>query len=211
MATDRWWNSRRTRAAQMVAEDALTDEQIAKECGRSRMWLHNLKHDDRFKARVVGLVDQLRAELASRGVRERLNRVDDLESQRTALQERKKVLQRVIDERAEAGEQVVSRRNARYEATPLDERDDRYPDGPPLLPGVTTGVLARGMKAVGRMAVETWEYDAALLSEMRGIDAALMALSKQAAQELGQWTEKRELTGKNGGPLRLLWDDGEEV
>jgi hypothetical protein len=36
----------------------------------------------------------------------------------------------------------------------------------------------------------------ALLGELR-------AHERQAAEELGQWTEKRELTGKNGGPLEI--------
>lgn len=68
------------------------------------------------------------------------------------------------------------------------------------VPGGTTGLLVRQQKmlGVGKNArlVEEFSVDTGLL-------AALAALEKQVAQELGQWTEKRELTGKDGGPVHV--------
>jgi hypothetical protein len=40
----------------------------------------------------------------------------------------------------------------------------------------------------------------------------MRAHAKQAAQELGQWTEKKELTGKDGTPLVTVYlpDNGRD-
>lgn len=177
MATrDTFWNRARTLAAQLVAEDELTDEKIAERCRHRRNWLAQLKHDDRFKLRVRGLQDQMRAELLERGVRERFNRVD-------ALNDRHERMQKVIAARAEA-----------------PEMQD--------VPGGDTGLLVQRVKGVGGgdnfTIVHEYLVDTALLAELR-------ATEKQAAEELGQWTEKRELTGKGGGPIILRWDDGTEA
>lgn len=188
MKTDeeRFWNRARTLAAQLVAEDELTDVEIAKRCKHERNWLAQLKNDVRFRARVKFTIEQLRAAIADRGIVERRNRVDAANERWEELKQRKRVLESLIRARAE---------------DPLN-RD---------VAGGTTGLLARTVKAIGHGGVDVWELDSALLSELRGIDALLLAHEKQAAQELGQWTEKRELTGRNGGPVRLLWDDGEPV
>ncbi len=45
-------------------------------------------------------------------------------------------------------------------------------------------------------ALPVYEVDTGLLKEMR-------ELEKQAAQDLGQWTEKREVTGQGGGALAI--------
>ncbi len=66
------------------------------------------------------------------------------------------------------------------------------------VPGGTTGLLVRTVKALGHGAdariVEEYAVDTGLLRELR-------AHEEQAAKELGQWTEKRELTGKDGGAI----------
>jgi hypothetical protein len=65
--------------------------------------------------------------------------------------------------------------------------------------GGTTGLLVRQVKPAPGSRVgmtEEWAVDTGLLSEMR-------ATEKQVAQELGEWTEKRELSGKDGAPLRI--------
>jgi len=209
---DRFWRNRsRVLAAQLVAEDELTDAQIAEKCGHKRNWLATLKNDVRFRARVNFLIEQLRAAIADRGIVERRNRVDALNVRADDLRGRKRLLEKVIAERAEYAANVEATRRARYEATPEEDRAKRYPDGLPVIPGGATGVFAHGFKGVANIMVETWELDSALLAEIRGIDAELRATEKQAAQELGQWTEKRELTGKGGGAIILRWDDGEEA
>lgn len=71
-------------------------------------------------------------------------------------------------------------------------------------PGGATGLLVRLSRTLGRgpdtQIVEEYSVDTALLAELR-------ATERQAAQELDQWAERRELTGKNGGPIKaeLSW------
>lgn len=56
--------------------------------------------------------------------------------------------------------------------------------------GGETGLLVRDYKHGGTV----YKFDAALLREMREHE-------KQAAQELGQWLDKKEITGGDGQPL----------
>jgi hypothetical protein len=95
-----------------------------------------------------------------------------VENRVQALQDRWEGLKRVIRERAE-------------------EMDGETPGG-------GTGLLVRQIKSVGAgpLAREVTEYavDTGLLRELREHE-------KQAAQELGQWAEKQEITGKNGEPF----------
>ena len=67
-------------------------------------------------------------------------------------------------------------------------------------PGESTGLVVRQIKSVGSgrdaELVEEYVVDVGLIREIR-------ALHKQAAQELGQWSEKLEHTGKDGGPIEL--------
>lgn len=60
-------------------------------------------------------------------------------------------------------------------------------------PGASTGLLYKTIKVVGsgkdQYEVEEWAVDTGLLREMREHE-------KQAAQELGQWTEKVQTDGK---------------
>lgn len=60
------------------------------------------------------------------------------------------------------------------------------------VPGGTTGLMVHNVKAIGSgetaERVDLYEVDTALLAEMR-------ATEKQAAQELGQWTEKSAVDG----------------
>lgn len=58
------------------------------------------------------------------------------------------------------------------------------------VPGGGTGLLCRDFKGV----MPVYKVDAALLREMR-------ELEKQAAIEVGDWTEKQELTGADGGAI----------
>lgn len=67
------------------------------------------------------------------------------------------------------------------------------------VPGGDTGLLVRTVKGVGSgdnfCLVYLYRVDVALLHELR-------ELEKQAAQELGQWVTKSDLTGTgSGGPL----------
>lgn len=67
------------------------------------------------------------------------------------------------------------------------------------VPGGSTGLLVRSHKMIGSgrdaTVVEEYGVDVGLLKEMR-------AHEQQAAQELGQWADKTEISGPNGGPLQ---------
>lgn len=62
------------------------------------------------------------------------------------------------------------------------------------IPGGSTGLIVRQLKSVGfgenNTLVEEYAFDAALNRELR-------ETLKQAAQELGQWTEKSDITSGN--------------
>lgn len=59
------------------------------------------------------------------------------------------------------------------------------------VPGGSTGVIVRDVKSVGygteAELVDVYKVDTALMAELRN-------LMKQAAQEVGQWSEKHEIT-----------------
>jgi hypothetical protein len=95
-----------------------------------------------------------------------------LERRVDQLNDRWKRMRQVIDERAEAMEAEVA--------------------------GGGTGLLVRQFKVIGggdsARQVEEYHVDTGLLKELREHE-------KQAAQELGQWTDRRELSGPAGGPI----------
>jgi hypothetical protein len=78
----------------------------------------------------------------------------------------------------------------------IDERstDPKMAD----VPGGVTGLIVHDVKGVGKgedfHLIDLYAVDIGLLRELREHE-------KQAAQELGQWAEKRELTGAGGGPF----------
>jgi hypothetical protein len=60
------------------------------------------------------------------------------------------------------------------------------------VPGGKTGLLVKDYK--GQSVFPVYKLDAALLKEMRDLE-------REIAIDLGQWTEKKELTGAGGEPL----------
>jgi hypothetical protein len=69
------------------------------------------------------------------------------------------------------------------------------------VPGGRTGLLVRTVKQIGggetAERVEEFAIDTGLLKELR-------ELEKQAAQDLGQWSEKREISGDNGQAIQIV-------
>ncbi len=156
------WTVPRERAAQLLADDELTDEEISQEARISRHTLWVWKQNPEFSKRIEDLVKVVQR----RAIARRARRVRTLE-------DRWRAMQRVIVERA---------------ADPAMQN----------VPGGTTGLLVRYYKGLGSgdnfQVVEEYRVDTALLKELREHE-------KQAAQELGQWAEKHELTGAEGKPL----------
>lgn len=119
------WTESKSLAAQLLAEDDLTDAQIAEQCDVARATLNRWKREPEFRARIKELLVDIRADILSRGVARQETRLKALHYRWTRLQ-------------ALIAKQLAS-------------------DSP----------------------------DAKLLKELREHE-------KQAAQELGQWVEKRE-------------------
>lgn len=147
-------------AALMLAEDELSDEEIALHCGVSRQTIANWKKDSGFAGLVGDQVGRLNAAMLRLPIakkRERLKTLNTLHQK----------AMRVIEERS------------------ADMEDEATATG--------TGLLVRQIKIVrnGDDVTVQREYavDVPLMREIR-------ALEEQAAKELGQWVDKREVSGE---------------
>lgn len=133
------------------------------------------------KLEIQAAITNYLAEIKRKGIAVQQNRID-------ALVDRHKLLYQVIAERAE---------------------HEFFAD----VPGGKTGIVVKHLKTVRhiyerdpsdpeseehQVAIEQWEtgIDTALLKELREHE-------KQVAQELGEWTEKTEVSGADGGPIRI--------
>jgi hypothetical protein len=108
-------------------------------------------------------VNELRNEIAAKFRQSREERLSSLQQRIDGYNERRQKLLAVIGERAMAGWNA---------------------------PGASTGLLTREVKSIGAgktfKEIEEFRVDIPLLRELRDIE-------KQAAIELGQWTEKRDV------------------
>jgi hypothetical protein len=180
------WSTKATEAVQLVADDRLSDEQIAAQVGVVRKTLHNWRQHPEFAARVAEIVEAARAEALRCGVAVKAERI-------RGYQDRYQRMRALLDARAAMGQRLVA-------ATQGDSDADRYLRSlfgkGELPPGLETGLLVKTVKVVGKVTEEEWSVDTGLLAEMR-------ATEKQAAQEMGDWTEKRELAGPGGAGLHF--------
>lgn len=92
-----------------------------------------------------------------------------------------------LQERWDKMRQVITERAVHYAKGGDDESDA-------IVPGGETGLLVKDFK--GKEADQpVYKVDTGLLAELRNHE-------KQAAEELGQWTEKRQLTDADGHALQ---------
>jgi AcrR family transcriptional regulator len=177
------WTEQTEKAAELLAVGELTVGEIAEAAGVSRQTIYNWRDHPEFKARVDDRLEEIRREIRRVGIADQLRRVH-------ALNDRWNKMKRVIEARG---------------ADPTMAE----------CPGGDTGLMVRTIKKVvleddttpadeenrprGPRAVEVAEYavDTGLLKELRDHE-------KQAAQELGQWLEKQQVSGADGGPLVVL-------
>jgi hypothetical protein len=112
---------------------------------------------------VSSRIDELQNEIAAKFRRSREERLSSLQQRMDGYNERRQKLLAIIGERAMAGWNA---------------------------PGASTGLLTREVKSIGAgktfKEIEEFRVDIPLLRELR-------ELEKQAAIELGQWTEKRDV------------------
>lgn len=176
-ATKFRWDGRRERAAVLLAEDELSDQKIADEIGVNKKTLELWKRSPEFATRIVEHVKALEAEALKFAIAKKRKRV-------AALQDRWDRMQQVIVERGANEDLGVYR----FERDP----ETQEITGTHIVPGWSTGLLVR------KETQNTLEFkvDTGLLAELRDHE-------KQAAQELGQWIEKAEQSGPNGGPIQL--------
>jgi hypothetical protein len=149
------WGQRQTEAANLLAEDALTDEQIAGKVGISRSQLARWKTNPEFKARVEAAVQE-RSDVARRyAIGRRTRRL-------AALDRRWHDLRRVIEERA------------------ADPAAQNIPGGSTGLLVCRSRVLGHGEQC---RIVEEWVVDIALLRELRALERqAAQELGQWAAK-----------------------------
>ena len=190
------WTERSEQAARDVAQDLLTDTQIAANAGITQRQLERWKSSAEFAARVEAHVATYRRIVRSRGIAIVENRVD-------ALSDRWRRLQRVIDARAQemAGEcaggetgllvrqvkfvkvlELPKGTARRLSAGEIDEADLEDGDFVPT----------KQSRPVLEYAVDT-----GLLAEVRHHE-------EQAAKELGQWVERTEVETRDTSALDAL-------
>lgn len=156
------WTAQRTRAALLLAEDALSDEGIANTLGVSAVTLWRWKQHADFTARIAEHVAALDRAVSRYRIAKRRERVRILDQQQTKL---------------------------------LELQDARAVEYREKVPGGATGLMIPQVKIVsdgagGTMPLTEWVRD--------DVSPELRALHKQAAQELGQWSEKSTVTHDGG-------------
>jgi hypothetical protein len=87
------WTAAKHEAAYMLAEDRLTDEEIAEKSGVTRRALQTWKERPEFREKVQQIADKLASAVFSRGIARRANRI-------RVLNEQHEKMQAVIKERA---------------------------------------------------------------------------------------------------------------
>lgn len=176
------WTGERERAAVLVAEDELSDRQIAESLNIHHKTLAAWKRHPDFRAQVAHHAEDIARAMLRLTIAKKHKRVkvlDDLHSKLlTVIDERAdEYANRARDETAEA----LARRAMRS----VFGGDDEIPAG------AGTGLILKQYKQIGagRNAQLITEYavDVRTIGEIR-------ALHEQAAKELGQWVEKSETT-----------------
>lgn len=166
------WRTNSRRAALLVAQDKLTDERIATECGVSKATLERWKDHPDFRAKVSKRTEEILASLRDKGIAEKSNRIASL------------------NDRWEKLHQVIRERGA----------DPSMVD----IPGGTTGLVVRQLKSIGvgqqNQMVEEYVVDTGTLAEMR-------AMELQAAKELGQLIERKDVRVSIEEEARRLADE----
>jgi DNA-binding XRE family transcriptional regulator len=179
------WSEASAEAAVLLAEDRLTDATIAKRVGVSRTTLHTWKQHPEFSAKITEHYNELIERARRRGIARLDRRMD-------AYEDRHKRMSALLRERAKDMKGEVAGGGT---GTMV-----RTPKRVEIL--ITTVVVDEDGEQVSKESTTTreelyeYQFDAALLRELR-------ELEKQVAQDTGQWSEKREVSGPDGGPVPI--------
>ena len=194
-------------AAQHVADDRLTDVQIAAQLGRSRFWLASQKRNPVFMARVKEIVDETVAALKAEGIARRENRQAVLQD----LHERNCL---IMDERAADPDHA----DVPGWKSGLLTHDVKSVRGGRVYRSQTAGVHGIRLhdedgQDIAILDIDDapefeihhiYEYDAALVKEER-------AVLDQMAQERGEKTEKRETSFKQDSEMLAVEREWMEI
>jgi hypothetical protein len=172
------WTHRTIPAAQAVAEDRLTDEQIAASVGVTKQTLERWKKHPEFQQRVAEIVEKYRQAVLSEGIADVVNRV------------------KALGDRWGRMQQVIEARGKRYRDYRAKYDDDPVVSTNFIPDEAETGLVILIETPTKEGLKREWSVDTSLLSEMR-------ATEKQAAIEVGQWQEKKDITS-GGNPLSSI-------
>jgi hypothetical protein len=163
-----------------LAEDDLTDEAIAEVVGVTKRTITNWKQDPEFAALVGEYHGQIIAQALKLPIAKKHYRVATLN---------------MIHDRTL---QAIEHRASAYQMddSPLSHAVRVFGDDAP--PEASTGLFMakRSISATGK-PVTDWVFDSALVKEIR-------ELEKQAAQELGQWSEQSKVEVDGGMRLEIV-------
>ncbi|MDR3708736.1 MAG: hypothetical protein P4L33_10570 [Capsulimonadaceae bacterium] len=175
------WDSRKERAAALKAAGRTTSE-IAHDLELSARCIQKWASHKKFTDRVSEYVRMYRREIKDFSIASLTDRVD-------AKDRRWKALQQIIDSRAEAFAEIEETGGA------------SIPGRVKIEPGMGTGLMNKAVTVVSTKDGDrvTTEFRPDL-----GIVSAMTALEESAAKELGQLPSRMELTGKGGGPVRVM-------
>jgi transposase len=167
-------------AARLIADDSLSDEEIAARCGVNVRTITRWKNRPDFAA----LVAQEREEILREMLRHPIARKPERIRRLNELHER---CWQIIEERAAASAARVS------------DQD--------LPPGATTGLVVEEERHIAtKHKTETVKVPRVDVDLIRQIQS----LQQQAATELGQWVEQREVTA-NVPVVHLIGIDPEAI
>lgn len=174
-------------AAVLLAEDELTDQEIADAVGVSRRSIGKWKSDPDFMALVGNHKGQIIADalkLPSAKVHERVRNLNNI---------------------AEGILKAFALRAERYALTAdTPEEAARSIFGSTTPPEAATGLfVARSKIAANGKTVTDYELDTA---GIKSLESVYMHIAKQ----LGQWTEKNELSGPGGESLTIILSERED-
>lgn len=174
------WTKAREQAAELVAADRETDDQIAARLGITRDCLARWKRHPDFRARVAEIVEAERAAVLAEGIRNKRNRLT------------------ILDDQAQRLRRTIAARAADPSLAAVPGGPEGVITAEPMLVKVYGDLDAKGrFQALGESElVYRYSVDTGTLKEIR-------ETLKQAAQEVGEWAERREVTGKDGKPIEV--------
>ncbi len=181
--------TKKHQAAILLAEDQLTDEAIAEAVGVTRRTVAEWKTHPEFLQVIGDYTGAIIGEALKLPIAKKHERISQLNKLNESYWQ-------IINDRAE-------RHAGEVEDTPENAAARMFGDFTPA--EAATGMLVKQMKiAANGKTVTEWVFDKALASEIRDTH-------KQAAQELGQWTEQSKVEMDGGMRIEVVGVSDDEM